>query len=90
MSNGVTRRATVIDGGTIESARMCEADGQKWRCGQQAALTLVDLIGTANVTCAGRGTDRHGRVLAVCYLDGLDFNAWLVARMSDRGRPPLP
>jgi endonuclease YncB( thermonuclease family) len=83
----ITGRATVIDGDTIEvggerirldaidapeSAQLCVADGQR------AALALADLIGTRNVTCAGTGTDRYGRTLAICTLGGLDLNGWLV------------
>jgi endonuclease YncB( thermonuclease family) len=89
----VTGRATVIDGDTIairgqrirldaidapESAQLCEADGQRWRCGQQAALALADQIGTRNVTCRDRGTDRYGRTLAICTLGDLDLNGWMV------------
>ncbi len=59
-----TGRATVIDGDTIEihgerirldaidapeSGQTCEADGQPWRCGQQAPLALADKIGAGNM-----------------------------------------
>ena len=86
----ITGRATVIDGDTIEvrgerirldaldapeSAQLCEADGKRWRCGQQAALNLADRIGTRNVTCAGT----YGRTLAICYVGDLDLNGWLVS-----------
>jgi endonuclease YncB( thermonuclease family) len=90
----VTGRASVIDGNTIkirgerirldaidapESAQLCEAHGQRWRCGQRAALALADRIGTRNVTCRGRGSDRYGRMLAICYLGDLDLNGWMVS-----------
>jgi endonuclease YncB( thermonuclease family) len=89
-----TGRASVIDADTIdirgerirlhgidapESRQTCEADGETWRCGQQAALALADKIGTANVTCDDRGGDRYGRTIAVCRLGDLDLNGWLVA-----------
>ena len=89
-----TGRAAVIDGDTIEirgesirldaidapeSGQTCEAAGQPWRCGQQAALALADMIGAANVRCADRGTDRYDRTLAICTLGDLDLNGWLVA-----------
>jgi hypothetical protein len=78
----------VIDGDTIEirgerirldaidapeSGQLCEAGGEKWRCGQQAALALADRTGTRNVTCRDRGTDRYG------HLEHLDLNGWLVS-----------
>jgi endonuclease YncB( thermonuclease family) len=89
----ISGRATIIDGDTIEirgerirldaidapeSNQTCEANGQPWRCGQQAALALADKIGAANVTCADRGTDRFDRTLAICYLAELDLNGWMV------------
>jgi endonuclease YncB( thermonuclease family) len=92
--SSLTGRATVVDGNTIiirgwrirldaidapESRQTCEADGQPWRCGQQAALALAEKIGAANVTCANRGRDHYSRTLAICTLGDLDLNGWLVA-----------
>ena len=86
--------ATVIDGDTIEihgqhirlhgvdapeSAQECRRpDGSRWRCGQQAALALQDLISRRPVTCARQDTDRYGRIVAKCSVGGVDINAWLV------------
>ena len=100
-----TGRATVIDGDTLEirgerirldaidapeGGQTCEADGQPWRCGQQAALALADKIGAGNVTCTDRGQDRYDRTLGICYLGDLDLNGWLVAEgwaLASRKRP---
>lgn len=86
--------ATIVDGDTIEihgqrirlhgvdapeSAQECyRPDGSRWRCGQQAALALQDLIGRRPVTCARQDTDRYGRIVAKCSVGGTDINAWLV------------
>ena len=88
--------ASVIDGDTIEihgrrirlhgidapeSRQTClDANGAAWRCGQQAALALQDLIGRRTVTCDERDVDRYGRVIGRCLVGDLDINEWLVAQ----------
>jgi endonuclease YncB( thermonuclease family) len=94
-ASDLTGRASVIDGDTIEihgqrirlfgidapeSRQTCEADGQTWRCGQQAALALADHIGQHTIACEGRDTDRYGRIVAICWADLEDLNAWLVSQ----------
>jgi endonuclease YncB( thermonuclease family) len=69
----ITGTASVIDGDTIdihgqrirlhgidapESRQTCVADGEVWRCGQQAALALFDFIGRSPVACQEQGEDR--------------------------------
>ncbi len=62
-----------------ESAQTCQdAAGKDYRCGQAAALALADHIGTSNVTCEPRDTDRYGRTVAVCRKGHEDLNAWMV------------
>lgn len=85
--------ATVIDGDTIEihgtrirlhgidapeSRQSCRRADRAWRCGQQAALAVSDFIGRRTVRCDPRDRDRYGRVVAVCYVAGVDLNAWMV------------
>jgi len=87
-------RASVIDADTIEirgqSIRLfgidalennqeCLADGKRQRCAQRAANALAEKIGRRNVACDKRARDRYERVVGVCYVDGEDLNAWLVA-----------
>ena len=88
--------ATVIDGDTLEvhgrrirlhgidapeSGQTCTtAAGRTWRCGRRAALALAVHIGRTPVRCTPRGSDRYGRMIAVCRLGGEDLNGWMVAQ----------
>jgi endonuclease YncB( thermonuclease family) len=92
----IVGRASVIDGDTVEirgqrirlsgvdapeSGQLCQVEnGKNYRCGQKAALALSDKIGTANVSCEQTDTDRYGRVVATCSLNGEDLNRWLVSQ----------
>jgi endonuclease YncB( thermonuclease family) len=87
--------ASVVDGDTLEvrgerirlygidapeSSQVCKrSNGKQWRCGQQAALALSEHIGRRPVSCDGRGKDSYGRTIAVCSVNGVDLNKWLVA-----------
>jgi endonuclease YncB( thermonuclease family) len=81
----ITGKPRVIDGDTIEIAgqrirlhgidapergQLCKADGKPWRCGQEATFALADIIGRTWVDCVKRGTDRYGRVIAMCRVGG--------------------
>jgi endonuclease YncB( thermonuclease family) len=86
-------RASVIDGDTIEvqgsrlrlsgidapesGQRALGPDGEI-RIGQAAAFALADKVGAQPVRCAIDGTDRYRRLLATCFLDGVDLNGWMV------------
>lgn len=91
----ITGVPTVIDGDTIdihgqrirlhgidapESKQICISGGEKYRCGQRAALALSDRIGRGSVTCKAKDTDRYGRVVAVCFKGQQDLNGWLVSQ----------
>ena len=92
-------QATVIDGDTIEihgqrirlhgidapeARQTCERNGQPYRCGQQAAMVLADMIGRRTVLCEAPGgetlgRDRYGRVIGRCRAGGRDLGEALVA-----------
>ena len=90
----IAGRASVVDGDTLEihgerirlfgidapeSGQTClDARGQRYRCGQKAALVLDARIGEGVVTCERKDTDRYGRTVALCRVFGEDLGAWLV------------
>jgi len=87
-------RASVVDGDTlevqgvrvrlwgidaVESSQVClNSAGKPWPCGRQAAFALADFLGGRTVRCEQRDTDRYGRMVAVCYVAGVEINRWLV------------
>ncbi|WP_236622474.1 thermonuclease family protein [Thermus tengchongensis] len=89
-------RASVVDGDTleiqgvrirlwgvdaVESSQTCRyGDGRVWPCGRQAAFALADFLGQRTVRCKRRDTDRHGRMVAVCWVGETELNRWLVAQ----------
>ena len=93
-SRGMTGRATVIDGDTIdirgermrlhgidapESAQWClDGSAARYRCGQNAAFALADRIGAGNVRCDLLDRDRYDRHVARCFLGEADLNQWMV------------
>lgn len=89
----ITGRASVIDGDTIEihgtrirlhgidapeSGQTCTKANQAYRCGQQSALALDELISRATVTCEQKDVDRYGRVVAECFSNHINLNASMV------------
>lgn len=85
--------ATVLDGDTLdvagrrirlnaidapESQQTCTAEGAEWPCGQLATAALADVVRTASVSCSILGTDRYGRDIGRCYVEGIDIAAAMV------------
>jgi endonuclease YncB( thermonuclease family) len=44
-----------------------------WRCGEQATVALLNLVGSAVVTCHGETFDQFGRRLGRCTVGGRDL-----------------
>jgi endonuclease YncB( thermonuclease family) len=92
----VTGRASVIDGDTIEihdqrirlwgvdapeGRQSCDdADGAAYACGRLSANRLDQHLQDKTVSCFEEDTDRYGRMVARCEVDGEDLGAWLVRR----------
>ncbi|WP_439626636.1 thermonuclease family protein [Shinella sp.] len=94
-ADDIVGRATVIDGDTIEiggtrvrfdgidapeTRQTClDANGAKYRCGQQSALALDDFLAASRpTTCTPKGKS-WDRIVASCRrADGEDVNAWMV------------
>jgi endonuclease YncB( thermonuclease family) len=90
----LTGTAAVVDGDTIEidgrrvrlegidapeSGQSCaRADGRSWNCGAASADALAKLVAKRRVACADHGADKYGRMLGVCFVDGVDINAQMV------------
>lgn len=85
--------AKVVDGDTLvldgkrirlvgidapELRQICQRDNQPWPCGKGARDHLDALIGDERTTCDAGGSDRYGRLLAVCSSGGRDLNAAMV------------
>jgi endonuclease YncB( thermonuclease family) len=54
------------------------AAGVAWPCGEAARLVLQLLVDRGTVTCEVQQTDRYGRALARCAVEGMDLGAALV------------
>lgn len=52
--------------------------GERWTCGWAARDALFARAGDKSWTCTPVRTDRFGRVVAKCLVDGEDIQAWMV------------
>jgi endonuclease YncB( thermonuclease family) len=86
-------RARVVDGDTLvldgkrirlvgidapELRQVCQREQRDWPCGTEAKSHLAALIGDARTTCEAGGSDKYGRLLAVCTVADRDLNAAMV------------
>jgi endonuclease YncB( thermonuclease family) len=52
--------------------------GERWTCGVAARDELIKHVGTKSWTCHSRTTDRRGRTVARCEVEGEDIQKWMV------------
>jgi len=90
----IVGRASVIDGDTLEihdqrirlwgvdapeGRQSCDgADGAVYACGRLSANRLDQHLQDKTVACFEEDTDRYGRMVARCEIEGEDVGAWLV------------
>lgn len=86
--------ARVVDGDTIEIddqrirlwgidapevSQFCAEDGARYPCGLDVSQALRKRIGSQQVSCARRDTDRYGRMVGLCTIEGgIDISRWMV------------
>ena len=83
--DNVTYRINGID--APEHGQSCG----NWGCGQDATGALADLVEGKDPQCQELGRDGYGRVIATCYVNGIDIGkalvqggkAWAFLRYSD-------
>lgn len=73
---GVRVRLFGID--APEMGQPCSADGRTWDCGAWARDAVANRFEGAYARCQARDTDRYGRVVAQCDVDGQDMGQMIV------------
>ena len=84
----------VVDGDTIaiagirirlhgidapETRQTCtDSNNKVYPCGKQSTAYLKSIKENNEVSCEGKDTDRYGRLIAVCYVSGMNLNATMV------------
>ena len=70
-------RLGVIDAPSTD--QLClNTTGERWACGVAARDELMKHVAGKSWNCHGRSTDRRGRIIARCEVDGEDIQKWLV------------
>jgi endonuclease YncB( thermonuclease family) len=104
-ANGISGKATVVDGDTLgiqgirvhlfgvdapESSQLCRRPNDvQYQCGVQAARKLEAFIANRAVTCSPVDGDGGGRTVATCSVNGTDLGDWLVRNGLAFDRPEI-
>ena len=86
-------KAKIIDGDTIhininkirlhgidapETKQTCKIESKDWYCGKQSTRELKNLINNKKVECITNDVDRYNRYIAICFVDEININQWMV------------
>ena len=89
----INGKPRIIDGDTIhiksnkirlhgidapETKQTCKIDTEEWYCGKQSTKELKKLINKQNVECVINDVDVYNRYIAICYIDEININQWMV------------
>jgi len=90
----VSGQPRIVDGDTVqigqtkirfagidapETDQVClDARGERWACGVTSRDELVKYSAGREWECDLTGTDRYGRSLGKCFVEGEDVSAWMV------------
>jgi endonuclease YncB( thermonuclease family) len=89
----INGKPRIIDGDTIhiksnkirlhgidapETKQTCKIDNEEWYCGKQSTKELKKLINKQNVECVINDVDIYNRYVAICYVDEININQWMV------------
>jgi endonuclease YncB( thermonuclease family) len=62
-----------------ELRQVCQRQNRDWPCGTEAKNYLSALIASGKAICDADGSDRYGRLLAICTVQNTDLNAAMVS-----------
>tara|TARA_Y100000766_G_C18690276_1_gene499120 strand:+ start:81 stop:575 length:495 start_codon:yes stop_codon:yes gene_type:complete len=64
---------------TPEKKQKCkDRNGLSYPCGEFATNELKKIISSGQLFCKKRATDRYGRSISICYVNGVDINSLMV------------
>ena len=64
---------------TPEKKQKCkDKNGLSYPCGEFATNQLKKIISSGQLFCKKRATDRYGRSISICYVNGVDINSLMV------------
>jgi endonuclease YncB( thermonuclease family) len=67
-----------IDAPSVDQLCLNNA-GERWTCGVAARDELIKHVGNKSWSCHARTTDRRGRTVARCEVEGEDIQKWMVS-----------
>lgn len=77
---GLEQRVRLFGIDAPEGKQPCfDEQGKRYLCGSKASDALFEIVGrNGQVNCDQMDTDRYGRAVAVCFLNGIDINREMV------------